>query len=315
MTESAASKAPAEQGDPASDGRAFRRVLGQFATGVTVVGTVHEGRGHAMTVNSFSAVSLAPPLVLWSIRKESGSAAAFRESGHFSVNVLEESQTTVSNHFGRPREEALAGAVWAPGIHGDPLLDGCLAHLECTTHSVADGGDHLILIGQVERYTRFDGKPLVFAQGEYGWFGRRSSSDAGQPAASTSGQLLFTSLLREAEQHMSTLFDTHRRELGLTPPATRILNHLLTHDRDTVEGIQSHTPIGRRATDDGLAELETKGLVHRNPAGTWGLTDEGRTAQAALRRGAEAFTDRQLEGIPADDLEAAERVLTALRNR
>nr|WP_017934591.1 flavin reductase [Nocardioides sp. Iso805N] len=304
---------PAEHGAPA-DGRAFRRALGQFATGVTVIGTVHEGRGYAMAANSFSAVSLEPPLVLWSIRKESKSAPAFTSSGHFSINVLEEAQTAVSNALGRSHEDPLSQVDWSAGVHGDPLLSGCLAQFECTTESVVDGGDHHILVGRVERFARFEGKPLLFAQGEYGWLGRRSDTGSSQLAAAPSEEMLFMSLLRDAEQHMSTLFDSYRRQLGLTPTATRILNHL-AHSSDTVEGLQRSTPIAPQAIDDSLAELMQAGLVNRAATGTWSLTEQGLARRASLRKGAEEFTARQLDNIPANDLAAAERVLAALCGR
>ena len=306
--------AAAEHGDPTNDDRAFRRALGQFATGVTVIGTVHDGCGYAMAANSFSTVSLDPPLVLWSIRKASRSATAFTSSGHFTINVLEESQTRLANLFARPHDEPLSQTPWAPGIDGDPLLHGCLAHFECATEALVDGGDHHVIIGRVRRYARFHGKPLLFAQGEYGWLGRRPDNASIKHSQRVSEQMLFLSLLRAAEQHMSTLFDAHRRQLGLTPTATRVLNHL-AYAEDTATDIAGQTPLSPQAIDDSLAELESRGLAQRDDVGTWHLTQDGAARRASLRQGAEEFTARQLDGIPAEDLAAAERVLNVLLSR
>lgn len=156
-----------EEGDPAADSRAFRRCLGQYPTGVTIVTARRADRLAGMAVNSFAAVSLDPPLVLWSIRRESRSVADFTEAGHFAVNILRENQAEAAQLFGASDPERFLRTPWHGGRTGAPLLDGALAHLECRCVAVHEGGDHLIIVGQVERYARFDGVPLVFAQGRY----------------------------------------------------------------------------------------------------------------------------------------------------
>lgn len=156
-----------EQGDPGADGRAFRRCLGQFATGVTVMTAQHADARAGMVVNSFAALSLEPPLVLWSIRRASGSLPVFTQAGHFAVNVLAGDQMEVANLFATPTVDKFAAAQWSPGQTGSPVLAGTIATLECAREQVLDGGDHLLIIGRVLHFSRREGEPLLFAQGRY----------------------------------------------------------------------------------------------------------------------------------------------------
>ena len=161
-------RAPIEAGEPGADARALRRCLGQFPTGVTIVTARHGEHLLGMAVNSFAAVSLTPALVLWSIRRESSSASDFVQAGHYAVSVLADEQVELSQLFGSGHPERFERARWQPGRHGAPLMEGAIAHLECRLIQVHEGGDHLILIGEVERYARYEGEPLLFTQGRYG---------------------------------------------------------------------------------------------------------------------------------------------------
>jgi flavin reductase (DIM6/NTAB) family NADH-FMN oxidoreductase RutF len=310
---------PVEQGDPAGDARSFRRALGQFATGVTVVATSYEGEVVGMAANSFSAVSLDPPLVLWSIRKESSRCGAFSESGHFSVNVLADDQMDVSSLFGRPQPGQFDQAEWSPGTHGDPLVAGAIAQFECVTHDVLDGGDHVVLVGRVERFARFEGAPLLFAQGQYGVFETHPGLEAGPSAAPgtryvDSEDSLFMSLLRAADHHMSALFQGHRQEVGVTVATGRILNRL-ARGPASLDVLEDDSYLGENAAEDAIAELAAQGHVVEEPGVGWTLTTSGAELRRTLRASAEQFTADQLRGIPRRDLEAAERVLSALLGR
>lgn len=149
--------------------RALRQALGRFATGITVITTrAGSGQPMGMTANSFSSVSLDPPMVLWSLRRQSPSLPAFLEAGCFAVNVLSAEQGSLSRHFATPVADKFEGVMWEPGHGGCPLLPGSLASFECDTHQVVEAGDHLILIGLVRHVTHRDGTPLVFHGGKYG---------------------------------------------------------------------------------------------------------------------------------------------------
>ncbi|MFF7705915.1 flavin reductase [Pseudomonas sp. NPDC007930] len=154
----------AASGDP----RALRNLLGQFATGVTVITTVGAaGRKVGMTANSFSSVSLDPPLILWSLARTAPSLADFLGASHFAINVLGQDQHGLSGHFARPAEDKFAGIEHHSGTAGVPLLEGAIATLVCRNLTQYEGGDHLIFLGQIEHYRHSGGEPLVFHAGQY----------------------------------------------------------------------------------------------------------------------------------------------------
>lgn len=171
----AARALPLEAAVPASDGPAFRRALGQFATGVAIVSARRGAESFAMTINSFSALSLDPPLVLWSIRKESAKRAMFEEAGCFAINVLSSAQQQHSAFYAKAGVQGLPLGDWHAGVDGSPLLSGAVAHFQCQLQQTAPAGDHTMLIGRVLHCERFAGEPLVFVQGRY--------AQAAQPAA------------------------------------------------------------------------------------------------------------------------------------
>ena len=272
-----------------------------------------------MVVNSFSAVSLDPPLVLWSIRKESKSGPAFLRTGTSASASSADDQMDVSGLFGRPAPDQFSQVEWTAGGRGAPLMVGAIAHLECVNEAVLDGGDHHILVGRVERFARFDGAPLLFAQGQYGVAESHPAladppSLPAAPSRDLSEDMLFLSLLKATDQHMSALFQEYRHEVGVTPATGRVLNRL-SSGPCTPETLEHDTFLGESTVEDALTELAQKGQVAQLPDGEWDLTDEGREVRAALRRSAEQFTVEQLQGIPAQDLATAERVLGTLLGR
>ncbi|WP_411730839.1 flavin reductase [Paeniglutamicibacter sp.] len=160
-------RAVAEEG-AAFDLRDFRSTLGQFATGVTVVTTrTPQGTKVGMTANSFTSVSMDPPMVLWCPSKFAPSLDDFEASTHFAINVLESSQHVLSRQFATPAEDKFAGVDCSEGIAGVPLLEGAVATFQCRTVARHDAGDHVIYVGEVEKYSRIEGDPLVFHAGAY----------------------------------------------------------------------------------------------------------------------------------------------------
>jgi flavin reductase (DIM6/NTAB) family NADH-FMN oxidoreductase RutF len=150
------------------DARILRRALGQFATGVTVITTrTADGSFVGLTCNSFAAVSLDPPLVLWSLRRHSAALPHFQQAGVFAVSVLSASQRLVSQRFAGPASDKFDGLDVKAGIDGCPLIPDALAHFECRTEHVVDGGDHAIFLGRVVRLGYRDGEPLLFSGGRY----------------------------------------------------------------------------------------------------------------------------------------------------
>ncbi len=151
-----------------SDNRAFRQCLGKFATGVTVVTCCDRG-GHpcGITANSFSSVSLEPPLVLWNIAKVSNSLQAYLDAEYFAINVLSAGQRELSTHFAKSDHTLFRNVEYSLSGDGVPILPGTLATFECRTHKVVDCGDHYIIVGEVQAFGSSDGEPLLFFGGAY----------------------------------------------------------------------------------------------------------------------------------------------------
>ena len=150
------------------DSRHFRNALGRFTTGVTIVTCLDAaGTPVGLTANSFNALSLDPPLVLWSLRSASPSMAAFEAAPRFAVNVLSESQVELSRRFASRSENRFADLPWAAGEHGSPVLTGCAAVFECETLSQQTAGDHRLFIGRVLACSESPLPPLLFQAGHY----------------------------------------------------------------------------------------------------------------------------------------------------
>jgi flavin reductase (DIM6/NTAB) family NADH-FMN oxidoreductase RutF len=150
------------------DAKDYRRALGQFATGVAIITTrSKEGRSIGLTVNSFTSVSLDPPLVLWCLVRHSPNLTAFQEASHFAVNILAAVQHGLSQKFASPVPDKFEGVPMEEGKAKVPLLTGVAAQLVCRNAGQFDGGDHVIFLGHVEEYHRAEEKPLVFHSGRY----------------------------------------------------------------------------------------------------------------------------------------------------
>ena len=150
------------------DLRELRNAFGQFATGVTVVtGRAEDGRPVGVTANSFSSLSLEPPLVLWCLARDAASLPVFRGCTHFGVNVLSSGQHHLSRLFATAGADKFGQTEVLDGPSGVPLLGGVLAHFVCRNVRQIDAGDHVIIMGEVEHYDTFDGEPLVFHSGSY----------------------------------------------------------------------------------------------------------------------------------------------------
>lgn len=147
----------------------FRSALGQYATGITIVTCQSDDKPMGITANSFASVSLDPPLVLWSPAKSSRRYQAFADAGHFAIHVLGAEQKEVCGHFAR-QGHGFEGLDWIRNADGVPLISGCLARFECTVFAQYDGGDHLIIVGEVQRAAKREGEALLFAHGSYGRF-------------------------------------------------------------------------------------------------------------------------------------------------
>jgi flavin reductase (DIM6/NTAB) family NADH-FMN oxidoreductase RutF len=305
---------------PTLDSRALRRCLGLYPTGVTVVTTSSALGPVGMAVNSFAAVSLEPPLVLWSIRKASRSEQAFLAAKHFAINILAAEQVQVSRMFGSGHEDRFNANPWHMGEAGAPLLQGALAHLECRRWAVYEGGDHHVVLGEVLRHGSVEGPALVFAQGQYAGVqalaqeaapSGPSSASADADAAGPTTPPLFLRLLSEAQQRLSAQFEAHREALGVSTAGSRILSRL-DEGACGAQELQRATYLGQRATEDALHELLGAGFVVQHD-GLLSITTAGAGKRRSFTERLEQFTREKLSGVSAEDIAAARRVLSALR--
>ncbi len=149
--------------------RQFRDVLGSFASGVTVVTAMSNGAPVGMTCQSFSSVSLDPPLVLFVPARTSRAWPLMQRAGKFCVNFLSADQAELSNTMASRGTDKFAGVDWSPSeTTGSPLLDGALAYVDCSVHAVHEAGDHYVVIGRVLDLVQRDATdPLLFFQGQY----------------------------------------------------------------------------------------------------------------------------------------------------
>ncbi|MDP2034644.1 MAG: flavin reductase family protein [Polaromonas sp.] len=160
---------PRQAGHPSFSPLEFRASLAMFATGVTIV-TARADNGEliGLTANSFNSVSLAPPLVLWSLARAAGSLPALSTGSHYAINILAADQKELAERFAARREGRWAGVAWTEGVGGAPLLTGSAAVFECFNRSRYEEGDHVIFVGEVEHCShRAGAAPLLFHGGRF----------------------------------------------------------------------------------------------------------------------------------------------------
>jgi flavin reductase (DIM6/NTAB) family NADH-FMN oxidoreductase RutF len=194
------------------DARALRDAFGCFMTGVTVVTTVQDGKPLGFTANSFSSVSLDPPLLLVSIANRSGNLAAFAQGTGFAINVLSEGQKDLSARFARPVDDRFADLYWRHGPAKNPVLAGVSAWFDCTLEQAVPAGDHTILIGRIAGFEAGDAPGLGYYRGAY-------VTPAATAAAMPAGPDVVISAVVEAEGQV-LLVDDGRG--GLSVPMARV---------------------------------------------------------------------------------------------
>lgn len=306
-------------GTPPLDATEFRRALGSFATGVTII-TTRDASGEpvGLTVNSFSSVSLNPPLVLWSLANNALSLPAFRDNGHWAVHVLASDQEALSGRFAQRGEDKFSGLDCDEGAGGVPLLKGCMARFQCRTATQYEGGDHLIFIGEVLSFDRRETPPLVFHGGRYAHATPRDASGTaprsawldGSFSADFLGYLLGRSHFRFYAQIRPLL-----ENAGLSDEEFYVLSALTLKQRmdmrDLDTGMAGVLDDGSR---DALAALVARGLAHRlgDTEGCYELTEQGRACALRLISAATAVESQVLERLGPGDAQILKSLLSRL---
>ncbi|HZR92935.1 MAG TPA: flavin reductase family protein [Gaiellaceae bacterium] len=151
------------------DREVFRDVIGHFATGVAIVTAREGGVDYGVTVSAVSSLSLEPPMLLVCLNRSSRTQAAVSRCGSFAVNILGVAQGELARRFATSRDDKFDGVDLVYGALGHPLLRDALAHVECRVGEVATGGTHTVFLSEVLRAERFDGEPLLYFRGRFGW--------------------------------------------------------------------------------------------------------------------------------------------------
>jgi len=255
--------------DTAFDTRAFRRALGNFATGVTVVtAATEDGRKVGVTANSFNSVSLDPPLILWSIDKRSSSHEVFEAASHFAVNVLAADQIDLSNNFARPKEDRFAEIEFEAGEGGAPVFVDCSARFHCEKFQQVDGGDHWIMIGKVVAFDDFGRSPLLYHQGAYSMVlphTRMTKREEDQlPSSHFQGRLSHNLyyLMTQALRAYQASYQPRQLSTGLRTSEARMLMVLENDAGMNMTDLQREVAMPVREIEEAVANLKRKGLVN-----------------------------------------------------
>ncbi|WP_218508206.1 flavin reductase [Variovorax sp. dw_308] len=278
----------------------FRKALGSFTTGVTIVTTRGaDGKDYGLTANSFNSVSMDPPMVLWSLGKNSSSIAAFAGTEYFAVHILAADQEAVSNRFAKSGTDKFAGSKVARG-HGEvPLLDGCSARFECRIAYQYDGGDHVIFVGEVLNFDHFARPPLIFHGGNYGLLLKKA--DETDVSATFGGDWL-GNLLGRAYYQLLMPIKADLKDKGLRDVDYNILSVLSMGDGRTAHDLAQLVAIaGYEVSDDHIQALVDQGLIRVEGQGqdrTVHFTQEGRSYAIellALGKSAESDAEGELD--------------------
>ena len=304
--------------DNSFDPRAFRRALGNFATGVTVVTAADaSGRKVGVTANSFNSVSLDPPLILWSIDKRSTSHAVFETASHFAVNVLAADQIDLSNNFARPKEDRFAEVEYQAGEGGAPILADCSARFECEKFQQVDGGDHWIMIGKVVAFDDCGRSPLLYHQGAYSMVlphTRMTQREEGQPPSShfqgrLSHNLYY--LMTQALRAYQASYQPRQLSTGLRTSEARMLMVLENDAGLSLADLQREVAMPAREIEEAVNNLKRKALV-RDDQERVKLTPKGIDETESLWTIAREQQDQVFSQFSDEQLETFKTVLKAV---
>lgn len=310
---------PIEVGDPHVQIDGFRRSLSEFSTGVTVITTSVNGERFGLTSNSFASVSLAPPLILWSIRRESTSFSAFMGCSHFAVNILADDQIELSQRFAKSGPDKFRDIECRAGEGDVPLFSHVAATFECINSHAYDGGDHLILVGEILRYCRYDRQPLLFVKGRYAVSADHPSARIlagnGKAGHSEDGQeRVLSNLMIRAYGAVAARLEQGRQTagLGLSLMQARLLRAAAASPDRTLDQLMPELLLDFNASQSLLESVVSLGLIKVDERGRVGLTARGDERLHAVVAHAQANEETMFRGIAVSDLDTVRRVLSTM---
>lgn len=295
--------------------KAFRRALGNFATGVTIITAQGpDGTTVGATASSFNSLSMGPPLILWSSIKGTPSCAVFEQASHFAVNILAADQMEMSNHFARQQDDKFAGVEWEPGIGGAPIFPNCAGRFQCETYDKLDGGDHWIFVGRVLAFDDFGRPPLCFHRGSYAMvfdhpsaFPQMPDAPSQEPDAGRMANHTFFLMMRASRTYQGT-YQPKMEALGLSLIESRCL--LALNDMPGLAPeemvVHLHAPINEARV--ALVNLTDRALVAATDSG-YVLTEAGRGKANECWAVAEAHEAETFDGLSEEELATFDKVL------
>lgn len=298
----------------ALEAKNLRSTFGQFPSGVAVVTCADGSSFLGMTISSFSSVSISPALVSWSIRKESSKLQQFMNAKHFAFSILRNDQINAAKAFAKGEPQAFDDHSYSMGENGSPLISSAIAHIECKHYAQYEGGDHIIILGEITRHQRFDGKPLVFSQGQFCESKELSftSSDAKSSNFSTvkDEYLHILPLLRAAESNISNLLAKYREDLNLNPISARVLTLLSTGGK-TKENLDELVSADPASIKDQINDLLNNKLI-KNSQDLYFITEEGTERRIKLLKHAEEIYSSELKNFSLEQIDTFKKILNHL---
>lgn len=297
------------------DPKDFRRALGSFGTGVTVVTTRSpEGENFGVTANSFNSVSLNPPMVLWSLAKNARSLAAFQNAQAWNVHILSNAQEALSNRFARSGEDKFAGLALDSTPHQTPLLPDCTARFQCQTAFQYDGGDHIIFVGEVTAYDTNPYPPLLYVAGGYALASRLSQPVSTEPQADTSAdsysENLIGYLLGRAHHQMLHSIRPALQTQGMSEQDFYILSLLSVQQPLGHADIAQHMGYTGMPIDDAaLQALQAKGWLQPDAQQRLHLSAQGNHAILHVLAAAKAAENQLFASLGEIDAAALRNLL------
>ncbi len=300
----------------------FRRALGNFATGVTIITTrAEDGSEIGLTCSSFNSVSLNPPLVLWSLENNAKSLPVFLKKPNWAVHVLASDQEALSTRFARRGEDKFSGLDLETGVGDVPLLTGCTARFQCRTAFQYDGGDHTIFVGEVLSFDSSERPPLVFHGGKYAHATRRDAPDTKPRSAYLAGSFgedFLGYLLGRSHFRFFAQIRPHLAEMQLSDEEFYVLSALTLKRSMTIgeltAGMDGVLDDSCRKSIDALVKRGLAyevAVVAEAQSPEYQLTEEGRACALKLISASKAVESHVLEAMG----EADAPVLKSLLNR
>jgi flavin reductase (DIM6/NTAB) family NADH-FMN oxidoreductase RutF len=243
----------------------YRQALGTFATGVTVVTAMSaSGELAGLTANSFTSVSLDPPLILWCLGNTSDNLAVFQTAPYFAVNILAADQKEISNHFAKRQKDKFVSMPYRTGKGGAPLLEGCVTWLQCRMTARHEVGDHHVFIGEVEHIETTGRETLLYHQGSYAMSlplpESAASTDTTADSAQGTEEDLY-SLLLQAIHTYQERFESRQHQYAANNYEAKILLLLREQDRHALDELSRKVQLPRVETEAVLLQMEHQGLL------------------------------------------------------